>query len=93
MQWLCKRGRTGAGHRHHGGRRPERIHTAAEAGEETAEAPVTGLGAVTAACQRADTVIHLAGIPGESSWPRILELTRNGILTTVAALAVLASVR
>ena len=46
-----------------------------------------------AAGQRADTVIHLAGIPGESSWPRILEQTRNGILATAAALAVLASVR
>jgi uronate dehydrogenase len=39
---------------------------------------VTGLGSVTAACQGADAVIHLAGIPGELSWPRVLETNING---------------
>ena len=42
-------------------------------GEETIQASVTDLDAMTAACQGADAVIHLAGIPGEASWPRILE--------------------
>lgn len=39
---------------------------------------MTGLGSVTAACQGADAVIHLAGIPGELSWPRVLETNING---------------
>jgi len=47
-------------------------------GEETIQASVTDLDAMTAACQGADAVIHLAGIPGEASWPRILETNING---------------
>ena len=41
-------------------------------GEEAIQASVTDMDAMTAACQGADAVIHLAGIPGEASWPRIL---------------------
>ena len=47
-------------------------------GEEAIQASVTDLDAMTAACQGADAVIHLAGIPGEASWPRILEINING---------------
>jgi uronate dehydrogenase len=47
-------------------------------GEEAVEASVTDLESMTAACQGADAIIHLAGIPGESSWPRILETNING---------------
>ena len=47
-------------------------------GEQAIQASVTDLDAMTAACQGADAVIHLAGIPGEASWPRILETNING---------------
>ena len=47
-------------------------------GEEAIQASVTDLDAMTAACQGADAVIHLAGIPGEAPWPRILEVNING---------------
>src|SRR3974390_3370645 len=47
-------------------------------GEEAIQASVTDLDAMTAACRGADAVIHLAGIPGEASWPRILETNING---------------
>jgi uronate dehydrogenase len=47
-------------------------------GEEAIQASVTDLDAMTAACQGADAVIHLAGIPSEDSWPRILEANING---------------
>ena len=47
-------------------------------GEEAVQASVTDLDAMTAACQGADALIHLAGIPGEASWPRILETNING---------------
>ena len=84
----------GAGHRHHRGRGPHRVHAAARLarpgrtlrlvdlapltagpGEEAVQASVTDLDAMTAACQGADAVIHLAGISGEAPWPRILERT------------------
>jgi uronate dehydrogenase len=39
---------------------------------------VTDLDAVTAACQGADAVIHLAGIPAEGPWDRILDVNING---------------
>ena len=51
---------------------------AAGPGEETIRASVTEVATMTDACQGADAVIHLAGIPGESSWPRILETNING---------------
>ena len=47
-------------------------------GEEAIQASVTDMDAMTAACQGADAVIHLAGIPGEASWERISELNING---------------
>ncbi len=47
-------------------------------GEEVVQASVTELDAMTAACQGADAVIHLAGIPGEASWERISALNING---------------
>jgi NAD(P)-dependent dehydrogenase (short-subunit alcohol dehydrogenase family) len=47
-------------------------------GEEAIQASVTDMDAMTAACEGADAVIHLAGIPGEAPWPRILELNVNG---------------
>jgi len=47
-------------------------------GEEAIRASVTEMEAMTAACRGADAVIHLAGIPGEASWPRILETNING---------------
>jgi len=37
-------------------------------GEEAIQASVTDLAAMTAACSGADAVIHLAGVPRESSW-------------------------
>jgi hypothetical protein len=54
-------------------------------GEEAIQASVTDLDAMTAACEGADAVIHLAGIPGEASWPRILELNINGSYVTFEA--------
>jgi uronate dehydrogenase len=51
---------------------------AAGPGEEAIRASVTDLDAMTAACRGADAVIHLAGIPGESSWEAILETNING---------------
>jgi uronate dehydrogenase len=47
-------------------------------GEEAVQASVTDLDAMTAACQGAEAVIHLAGIATEASWPRILEANING---------------
>ena len=47
-------------------------------GEEAIAASVTDMEAMTAACQGADAVVHLAGIPGEASWERICELNING---------------
>jgi NAD(P)-dependent dehydrogenase (short-subunit alcohol dehydrogenase family) len=57
----------------------------AEPGEEVIQASVTDLDAMTAACQGADAVIHLAGIPGEASWERISELNINGSYVTFEA--------
>ena len=41
-------------------------------GEEAVQASATDLAAMTAACQGADAVIHLAGIATEAPWERIL---------------------
>jgi uronate dehydrogenase len=54
-------------------------------GEEAIEASVTDMEAMTAACRGADAVIHLAGLPGEAPWPRILELNVNGGYVTFEA--------
>jgi len=58
---------------------------AAGSGEEAIQASVTDLEAMTAACSGADAIIHLAGIPGEASWPRILDLNINGSYVTFEA--------
>jgi uronate dehydrogenase len=47
-------------------------------GEEAIQGSVTDLGAMTAACQGADAVIHLGGIPGEAPWKQILEVNIDG---------------
>jgi uronate dehydrogenase len=47
-------------------------------GEEAVQASVTDLAAMTQACRGADAIIHLGGISGEASWPRILEVNING---------------
>jgi NAD(P)-dependent dehydrogenase (short-subunit alcohol dehydrogenase family) len=57
----------------------------AEPGEEAIQASVTDLEAMTAACQGADAVIHLAGIAFEAPWPRILETNINGGYTVFEA--------
>src|SRR6201992_4059997 len=51
-------------------------------GEEAIQASVTDTDAMTAACQGADAVIHLAGIPGEASWERLSALNINGSYVT-----------
>ena len=51
---------------------------AAGPGEEQLRASVTDLAAMTAACQGADAVIHLGGIPTEAPWDRILEVNIQG---------------
>ncbi len=51
---------------------------AAGPGEEAIQASVADMDAMTAACRGADAVIHLAGIPGEAPWHRILETNING---------------
>ena len=53
--------------------------------EEAIQASVTDLDAMTAACQGADAVIHLAGIPSEAPWPRILQTNINGGYTAFEA--------
>src|ERR1017187_9500439 len=54
-------------------------------GEDAIQASFADLEAMTAACSGADAVIHLAGIPGEASWTRILELNINGGYVTFEA--------
>ena len=47
-------------------------------GEEVIQASVSDIEAMTDTCRGADAVIHLAGIPGETSWQRIMETNING---------------
>jgi uronate dehydrogenase len=54
-------------------------------GEEGEIASVTDLAAMTAACVGAEAVIHLGGIPSESSWERILDVNINGTYTVFEA--------
>jgi len=54
-------------------------------GEEAITASVTDLAAVTAACNGADAVIHLAGIAGEAPWRQILETNIDGTRTVFEA--------
>jgi NAD(P)-dependent dehydrogenase (short-subunit alcohol dehydrogenase family) len=54
-------------------------------GEEAVPASVTDLSALTAACQGADAVIHLAGIAGEAPWEQILAVNIDGTRTVFEA--------
>ncbi len=45
---------------------------AARAGEELLSADITGLGAMRAALEDVDCVVHLAGVPRENTWEAIL---------------------
>jgi uronate dehydrogenase len=47
-------------------------------GEEAIRASITDMAAMTAACQGADAVIHLAGVASEGPWPQILEANIHG---------------
>jgi nucleoside-diphosphate-sugar epimerase len=47
-------------------------------GEEVSPASITDLDAMTAACQGADAVIHLAGLAAEAPWAKIAELNIHG---------------
>lgn len=47
-------------------------------GEEVRQASVTDLAALTAACDQADAVIHLAGVSGEGPWAHVAETNING---------------
>jgi uronate dehydrogenase len=47
-------------------------------GEEAVTASVTDMDAMVQACQGADAVIHLGGIPREGPWDRILNVNING---------------
>ena len=57
----------------------------AAAGEEAIRASVTDIDAMTAACQGADAVIHLAGIPGEAPWNEIRDVNIEGTYTAFEA--------
>jgi uronate dehydrogenase len=46
--------------------------------EEAVTASVTDMTAMTRACQGADAVIHLGGVPSEGPWDRILDVNING---------------
>jgi uronate dehydrogenase len=47
-------------------------------GEEAVTASVTDMDAMTRACQGADAVIHLGGIPSEKPWDRVIDVNING---------------
>lgn len=47
-------------------------------GEETLQASVADLPALTAACAGASAVIHLAGVPGEGPWEQIAQTNIHG---------------
>src|SRR6516165_176532 len=46
--------------------------------EEVIRASITDMAAMTAACQGADAVVHLAGVPTEGPWAQILEVNIHG---------------
>jgi len=54
-------------------------------GEEAIHASVTDFGAMTAACQGADAVIHLGGYAGEENWAAILDVNIQGGYVTFEA--------
>lgn len=55
------------------------------AAEEAVLASVTDLAAMTEASAGADAVIHLAGLPGEAPWERIMEVNILGAYTVFEA--------
>jgi uronate dehydrogenase len=57
----------------------------AGAAEEVVLASVTDLAAVTEASAGAEAVIHLAGLPGEAPWERIMEVNIHGAYTVFEA--------
>jgi uronate dehydrogenase len=59
--------------------------TAGPGEEQCLQAETTDLAAMTAACRGADAVIHLAGVPGETTWERILDVNINGTYTAFEA--------
>src|SRR5215469_3920006 len=61
------------------------VRLTAGPGEEAITASITDPGAMTEACEGADAVIHLAGIPGEAPWPQILEVNIDGTHTVFEA--------
>ncbi|MGY1811909.1 NAD-dependent epimerase/dehydratase family protein [Blastococcus sp. SYSU D00820] len=54
-------------------------------GEETVQADVTDLGALTAAAEGAAAVVHMAGISGESTWPAISHANIEGTYCALEA--------
>lgn len=54
-------------------------------GEEAIPASITRLSEMTEACRGAQAVIHLAGIPGEAPWDRILAVNIDGTRTVFEA--------
>jgi hypothetical protein len=54
-------------------------------GEEVVLASVTDLPAMAQACAGADAVIHLAGVPSEGPWDKIMETNIHGTYTVFEA--------
>lgn len=54
-------------------------------GEESVQASVTDLDALTEASRDVDAVIHLAGLAGEAPWSRILETNIDGTHNAIEA--------
>jgi uronate dehydrogenase len=54
-------------------------------GEEAVIASTTDMAAMERACAGVDAVIHLAGIPTEAPWERILDVNINGTYTAFEA--------
>ena len=61
------------------------VPVAAGPDEEATTASVTDMAAMTEACEGADAVIHLGGIPSEAEWEAILDVNINGTYTVLEA--------
>lgn len=55
------------------------------AGEEVVIGSITDVQLVRQACRGASAVVHLAGIPTEAQWPRILDININGTWSVLDA--------
>ncbi|HEX8008575.1 MAG TPA: NAD(P)-dependent oxidoreductase, partial [Trebonia sp.] len=55
-----------------------RLDSGPGSGEEAVTTSVTDMDAMTQACQGADAVIHLGGIPSEKPWDRVIDVNING---------------